>query len=262
MTASTIRHAFAVLLLLGACTLGGDEEITPLVQKAAEGNLDALSRQKLASYRQKAQEQRLDALKSLGLGLQACLDGKMLAARKSFQEAMQSPAVVELANARLPRRLDQVVAALPQRDLPLPAKGQVCAQCGGTGKADCPDCQGTGGQICKKCQGHGSYKESSMYSSTTYRSPCSTCNYKGEIKCRECMGTGLVPCKCGATGKGDDAGDKSAPSRPFSSEETASVRYVIFLSQQLAAGAVDLYTPQSLKPTPVIKLPVQPPGQK
>ncbi len=218
-------------------------EIARLCRAVLDNPLDSTAGAELRELRHRQQQQRHQALDGLIKGLQAYRDGKRVGAMAGLARAVQSPYVVDLANAILPSTLAEIVEQTRRTIQP-----GGCPMCGQTGEADCRRCSGTGIRMCPSCKGTGDQRTKTHRGarSTGPLVVCHECNGTGAVPCPHCNGRGVVPCpKC----QGKDAGDSAAGPR-LAPEAGAAVEKLIGLAGYLRDGGIDLYSPKALKRSP------------
>lgn len=192
---------------------------------------------------------RRGSLMALADGLEAYLAGRYAQAERVFRHAMQSPRTTALADAHLLRPLDTIFATC-RTD----RTADACPICGGTGWADCRPCSASGRRTCRSCGGLGLRLHTSRSVSVKKRPrrtgriqyhTCTRCQGTGDVVCMRCGGLGVVKC-----GRCNGPTDRALGTPIVGPNQLAAIKHTITLARRLHAGAVDLYTPDALKPAP------------
>lgn len=236
-------------------TPAAPDEARTLAGKLLANPGDTDTRARLAALRTRGQQDRIDALDALALGLEAHLDGQAAQAAPNLQKALQCPYAVMLANSVLSTTtladLARPYTARSGSATPSPATtpaGGVCPKCGGLGWVDCTAtaCMGSGTKNCSTCRGTGLGAPNRMGGSTIPR-PCNPCNGSGAEKCPTCNGNGTLGCdKCGGA---PPAGPATATGPSRSVEE---IRTIIVMARYLRDGGLDLYSRTAKECSPKI----------
>lgn len=265
---SRVSRAVAGIVLVAALALtlvragngapaagrNSDAEIAAAAKRLFANPADGDARNRLADLRTQRDEQRLKSLEALARGLEGYRDGGGPASGPDLAIALQSPYVVEMANAVLLKPLDAIARECGGGSVPArpttPAAGG-CPQCGDLGWVDCTTCVGAGYVTCTACAGKGQSREKTRPAGATSRMvDCAMCVGKGAIQCKTCSGSGAVACsKCGGVAAPAPAGGLR-PSAPAASVATTAINEVIDKARYLRSGGTDLWSPRALKPSP------------